>query len=204
MSDAFRGAGYNVTSADINQERPDFIFADMSKKLPFENNSFDIVVCLEGIEHLIDPVDFIKEVSRVCKDGGKVFISTPNITNMYSRLQYLFTGTFFQFSPMDMTKIKREELADRGHITPLTYWQLRYLFKCYDFSLKNLYGDKIKRKIFLPIYLPIIILGRYWLHSIFHQNKNSLFNEQRDELIKHSYSRALLFSRSIILEFRKY
>lgn len=47
-------------------------------KLPFRDGALDTVVTLETIEHLPDPISFIKEISRVLKFDGLVVLSTPN------------------------------------------------------------------------------------------------------------------------------
>ncbi len=46
------------------------------KKIPFENDQFDIVTCIDVIEHVEDYEKFLFELMRVSKKG--VFISTPN------------------------------------------------------------------------------------------------------------------------------
>ena len=52
------------------------IVAD-SFHLPFSNESFDCVIASEIIEHVVNPADFIKELFRVVKRGGKLIITTP-------------------------------------------------------------------------------------------------------------------------------
>ena len=47
--------------------------------LPISAESTDIVVCLALIEHLSDPGNLIKEVKRVLKAGGILWLSTPDI-----------------------------------------------------------------------------------------------------------------------------
>lgn len=48
--------------------------------LPFEDNSFDIVVSFEVIEHIPKKTETImfKEINRVLKKDGSFFLSTPN------------------------------------------------------------------------------------------------------------------------------
>lgn len=45
--------------------------------IPFADNSFDIVVSFETIEHLREPAKFLKEIKRVLIPKGKLYISTP-------------------------------------------------------------------------------------------------------------------------------
>ena len=44
----------------------------------FESSSFDYVVCFQVIEHIQDDVEFVREVARVLRPGGKFIVSTPN------------------------------------------------------------------------------------------------------------------------------
>lgn len=46
--------------------------------LPFEDASFDYVVSFQVIEHIKRDKEFVKEVYRVLKPGGKFIVSTPN------------------------------------------------------------------------------------------------------------------------------
>lgn len=46
--------------------------------IEFDNNSFDYVVCFQVIEHIKQDNDFVREVARVLRPGGKFIVSTPN------------------------------------------------------------------------------------------------------------------------------
>ncbi len=46
--------------------------------LDFADESFDYVVSFQVIEHIEKDVDFVREVSRVLRPGGKFIVSTPN------------------------------------------------------------------------------------------------------------------------------
>lgn len=46
--------------------------------LPFEDESFDYVVSFQVIEHIRRDKEFVREVRRVLKKGGKFIVSTPN------------------------------------------------------------------------------------------------------------------------------
>jgi len=45
---------------------------------PFQSNSFDLVVAMEVIEHVIDPLPWLVELLRVARPGGELFLTTPN------------------------------------------------------------------------------------------------------------------------------
>ena len=48
-------------------------------KLPYDDNSFDIVISLAVIEHIKIPENYLSEIYRVLKNNnGLLFLSTPN------------------------------------------------------------------------------------------------------------------------------
>lgn len=54
-----------------------------STELP--DASYDMVVAIEVLEHLLDPVNFTRWIHRKLKPGGMVFLTTPN---SYSKAYY--------------------------------------------------------------------------------------------------------------------
>ena len=46
--------------------------------LPFEDASFDYVVSFQVIEHIVRDREFVREVHRILRHGGKFVVSTPN------------------------------------------------------------------------------------------------------------------------------
>lgn len=67
-----------------------FINNDLDKKLPYKDNSFDVITCLSVIEYVFDVYEFMKEVRRVLKPGGILILSTPNIAFLPERIKLLF------------------------------------------------------------------------------------------------------------------
>lgn len=47
-------------------------------QLPFEDNTFDVVLCTEVLEHVVDPNRVVRELMRVAKPGARVVVSIPN------------------------------------------------------------------------------------------------------------------------------
>jgi len=60
----------------ISNKKTNFL-SGSAYSLPFSDNTFDLVVCSEVLEHLHEYKDAIAEISRVMKPGGKFLASVP-------------------------------------------------------------------------------------------------------------------------------
>lgn len=69
---------WEALSFGRNRYRLSAITADASR-LPFPRASFDVVVSLETLEHVVAPEEFLIEVTRILKPGGQFAVSTPNV-----------------------------------------------------------------------------------------------------------------------------
>ena len=72
----------------------------------FEGRTFDVVLCLDVLEHLRNPAAALGKVTTVLAPGGSVVISIPNITHGALRLE-LLRGRF---------RYRPSGLLDRGHL----------------------------------------------------------------------------------------
>lgn len=63
--------------------RPEFEVID-GLTLPFPDDSFDLVVSFQVIEHIEDPVPYLREIKRVARPGATILFTTPNAgTRLY-------------------------------------------------------------------------------------------------------------------------
>jgi SAM-dependent methyltransferase len=209
LSDRLRQEGFMVISADINESKNDYVFADMNKALPFEDEQFDAVISMEGIEHIVNYQGFISELARVTNRGGIIVLTTPNISCFYSRLMFMCTGNFFQFWPaQSFVNVNREEIFDFGHITPLTWQKMYFHFAHHGLTLIALRGNKIKRKILFPIYLLSMVIGLPWIaYRLRYTRKavKTLLNQTNfyHNVEKFSYSLPAMFCRNIVMVLQK-
>ncbi|MCD4742603.1 MAG: class I SAM-dependent methyltransferase, partial [Desulfobacteraceae bacterium] len=74
----FEGVEFNSVAVDICHKAGLQVFHGELKAASFKNNSFDIVSARHLIEHIPDPGDLIKEISRILKPKGHLIIITPN------------------------------------------------------------------------------------------------------------------------------
>jgi SAM-dependent methyltransferase len=45
--------------------------------IPVESGSFDVVLCTEVLEHVPEPINVAREISRVLRPGGKLILTAP-------------------------------------------------------------------------------------------------------------------------------
>lgn len=69
--------GVDPETQPASKDQPIKIIKATAYKLPFKNNSFDIVISTEVIEHLKIPTKMLSEIKRVLKPKGKAIITTP-------------------------------------------------------------------------------------------------------------------------------
>lgn len=72
--------------------------------LPIADKTYDYVVCFETLEHVLYPERVLKEIIRVTKDDGIIFISMPNEYNFIQRIYYLFAVKRFCDEPFQVVE----------------------------------------------------------------------------------------------------
>lgn len=74
------GLGMNIDELKANRQLKDFLLQDINEnpKLPFNNESFDYVLCDLSIEYLIRPMEVLQEVHRILSKDGLLCISFSN------------------------------------------------------------------------------------------------------------------------------
>ena len=181
----------NAAAFQLKDERVRFRQHDVGDRLPFPDAHFDYVFSIEGIEHFDNPWVFTRELCRVLKPGGRLYISTPNTFSVDARLKYLVSGYFPRFRPLMQTPDKvMDQDVDDAHISPIYFWQLHYFLMRSGVSIQNVSTNAM-------LYKP------QWLKRVF---ENWIAGIIRKNIRKRHFpdhgvtSEAVLFGDCIILE----
>jgi 2-polyprenyl-3-methyl-5-hydroxy-6-metoxy-1,4-benzoquinol methylase len=128
IAEAFAGAAREVVGVDLTdamlaiaKERTkergianvSFRAAD-AQSLPFENGSFDVVVCRLALHHLLKPLQVLREMVRVCCAGATVVVEDIYASEHSERAAY---------------QDRWEILRDPSHIRTLALSELLQLFR---------------------------------------------------------------------------
>lgn len=65
----------------------------VNQELPFNDNSFDLILSIDVLEHVTDPFLSSSEISRVLKPGGILFIDLPFLQNEHGYPHHYFNAT---------------------------------------------------------------------------------------------------------------
>jgi len=103
----------------------------------FKDSEFDEVYCSHVLEHLDDPNNAMREIHRILKKGGMVFIRVPHFTSIYA-------------------------FMDPTHKSFYSYFTFEYYVKTFksvqyfDFAFEKIVSRKLKFSGGLPIWNRLI------------------------------------------------
>lgn len=114
----------NITSLDIDENyhyekcKLNFKKCDLNQPFTFiKNNSYDLIISIETIEHLNNQFNVINEFYRILKKNWNIIITSPNCESIASRIFYMFKWVFPSFTDVNF------KLS--WHIVPFFSWSLK-------------------------------------------------------------------------------
>ena len=123
----------NAITVDIDPEHhPDVVHDLQVVPWPFEDNSFREVIAHHVLEHLNDLSGVMRELHRVCRPGGTIYIEVPHHTSWFAKgPQHKLYFNYFSFD---------------GYVAGKTSWITARKFCCLD---REVTFHKFHRMFFL-------------------------------------------------------
>jgi 2-polyprenyl-3-methyl-5-hydroxy-6-metoxy-1,4-benzoquinol methylase len=199
ISQKLKKAGFNVVAADIDPQ----LFciqgitcekADLNQDLPFGDETFDFILCSNGIEHLEDPFHFVRECFRILKPKGKLLVTTPNILNLKSRVANLLVG-FNLFTGRPQNEV--DEYLGGMHIHLTDYYELRINLHRNGFRILEATTHSYSNRAMLFIFLYPFIYLTTW--RAFQRERNPNQKEKNREIFRDVMSVDLIFGKKLFV-----
>jgi len=163
LAERFTQRGFEVTCiegdsqlAALAQSRcHKVICVDLEGPLPQLEGQFDVIVYGDILEHLKNPLDFIRVFNQYLAPKGKVIVSVPNIAHLFVRLS-LLVGRF---------EYMERGILDRTHLRFFTLASFRQFLSAADVTLVEICATPV------PLYLIWPVLKKWvWLRMLHHIN----------------------------------
>jgi len=197
--------GHDVTALDIKAEEfktieIPFIKHNLNESgdIPVEAESFGVCVCVEIVEHIENYYDFVRKCHKVLKRDGMLIITTPNILNLTSRMNFLLTGFYSMFGPQYEVLENGKYFRPQAHISPVSYWQIRHALYVNGFKISGVLTDRYKKSSILLS--PMVPLLWIWTQHLMQTEKRGEEQRKRNlQMAKDILSKAVLFGKTLII-----
>lgn len=118
----------------LGLETVSFDLDDADAPFPFEDGTFDAIVSLATIEHIINLDHHMKEIHRILKDEGYLYLSTPNYAALVHVPRFWLRGKTFN-DPF--TEPGKYEFY--AHVRNFTYRTILEFIGNFGFSAEKIY-----------------------------------------------------------------
>ena len=163
------GVDYFIEGRTANIDTIDSYYD--GKKIPFEDQFFDGIICTEVLEHVFNIDEVLKELNRVLKPNGKAIITTPFMWEEhempYDFARYTTPALEFLYNKHGFKVIKKEKSGDT--ILVLSQFIINYF--------KNIFPkNTVLRQLLI---LPVIFLCNFFgtlFSLLLPKDESSYFN----------------------------
>jgi len=136
--------------------------------IPVKSGSFDNVLCTEVFEHIPNPIDAIKEISRVMKTNGVLLLTAPFSSLTHYSPYYYYSGFSENFYKELLPKygFDIEEIFIYGNYFNLIAIELaRVPLVCLRMNKVGAFFLLLFFPLLFPAYLLLILLGSFYPES---------------------------------------
>ena len=136
--------------------------------LPFENSSVDGIICESLLEHVVDADAVIKEIKRVLKSGGWLYISVPFMLSFHSAPMDYRRWTAMGLERAFAEFEEKSSGPACGPTLAFTRMTGEWLSLVLSFGVSWLY--QFWNLFFMLIFLPVNLLDYLFIHYKFASN----------------------------------
>lgn len=121
---------FNATFAAANAA-PD-VYYD-GRRIPFDDESFDTVLCIQVLEHTPEPWTLLSEIARVVRRDGKVVLSAPFSFRLHEE-----PYDYFRYTPHGL-----EALCERAGLEVTRRWAQGSLWSAMGHALNSFLAFRV-------------------------------------------------------------
>lgn len=185
---------------------------DLTCELPIDDNSMDMIICQEGIEHLPNPLFLLQEFNRILKKGGTLILSTPNISHLRAKLSYFLSESdFYKRMPpneLDAVWHSNDKRIYFGHIFLIGIQKIRVLSVVAGFKITKIHDVKLSMgSLFLIFLYPILVFSNVYAYLKNTSKRDGLLISDKKrvyrEIVKLNLHPSILLGKHLLLELKK-
>lgn len=210
----FEEAGAAVKAFDLFPNQNQFAktivqHIDLQKTFPIEDQSIDLAICCETIEHLPNQYFLFQEVNRILKAGGVFILTTPNTSSLRSRFsQFMMESEHYGApAPNELNAFTKWENSNDGYFSKIFLsgvLRLRTLAAINNLILKQIHPTKRSSTSYLLLIL--------WYPALYYFNRKAMSKQIKNdpehsetyrEIFKLNTSFDVLLGKHLIMEFKK-
>lgn len=209
----FEEVGADVQAYDLFPKQNRFLKTsvhkiDLQQKFPIKDDSMDVVICCETIEHLPNQYFLFQETSRILKPNGIFILTTPNSSSLRSRFsQFMMESEHYGApAPNELNAFTSWDSGKDGYFSKLFIsgvLRLRTLAALNKLVLKKVHPAKrSSTSAWLLFWYPVL----YYFNrkAMKKQIKHDPANEQTYRTIFNlNTSMDVLLGKHLIMEFER-
>jgi ubiquinone/menaquinone biosynthesis C-methylase UbiE len=142
---------------DVKEKKYSFIYGD-GCNMPFKDKSFDTILNIQVLEHVLNPIKMVDEISRVMRPNGYGIFLIPHTAVMHMAPYHYYNFTRFWIREvMKRASLKIIELRPLGGTWSSMASHLFYFF----LQSTRFQGNSVmecKRNVFFYLLFPLMVL----------------------------------------------
>jgi len=154
--------------ASLKQLRISGVRCDVTRRLPLADAHADVVLLLDVLEHVFQPLTLLQEARRILRPGGFVIVTVPLYFDIVDRLRILWSGKVVSYD----NRVYGARLAAR--FRSYNYDHIRFFRPADVDEMMTLSGLEVRQRVFVPLassspfpFLPVLRFLAWGMPGLF-------------------------------------